>query len=472
MDLTTDVIANATTDAITDEQAEHVIDETITEYPQTWDDNQVGQVGYVEAEDKADETNEADETDTVADFAEDEEDKTVADNGLAENSSSSNVADKLDFRIPTAAYCRVSTNKDIQDGSFEVQRDYYRNLINSDPRLRLVDIYGDQGKSGRNMRDRKELNRLIADCEAGKVKLILTKSISRFSRNMMECVGTIRHLSSLGVTVRFEKEGISTDNMCGELLLGILATIAEEESRSISQNMNWSRRKHIECGQPWEPARYGYKSVGKEHKWIPDPHEMAVVRQAFYMAGMCYKIPEIMDELNRMEEEAGKDRRWGRTTLRNMLTSTAYVGEYLSNKECTIVDKKTGQVKRVKNQGYVEQIKIEGHHEAIVSRELFDIVQKLVTAGVLSAVRTNFSKNESYLIERAIEVTAKEKVKWDMQAQLQQTQQAKQECANLEQSDKTTLNIDNSDHINNSDKSAKSAKSDETDKTAKGETKQ
>ena len=422
---------------ITDEQAEQVTNETITEYPQTWDDEEIGH---------------DDQTDTVTDLAETDCENSDKDNGLAEGSSNSNVAGSVVGGIPTAAYCRVSTNKDIQDGSFEVQRDYFRNLINSDPRLRLVDIYGDQGKSGRNMKDRKELNRLIADCEAGKVKLILTKSISRFSRNMMECVGTIRHLSSLGVTVRFEREGISTDNMCGELLLGILATIAEEESRSISQNMNWSRRKHIERGQPWEPARYGYKSIGKEHKWIPDPHEMAVVRQAFYMAGMCYTIPQIMDELNRMEEEAGKDRRWCRTPLRNMLTSTAYVGEYLSNKECTIVDKKTGQVKRVKNQGYVEQIKIEGHHEAIIGRDLFDIVQKLVSAGVLSAVRTNFSKNENYIMERAIEVAAKEKVKWDMQAK-------QQEDANLAQGGKTAPNINNSDQ---------SAKSDEIDK---GETK-
>ena len=337
--------------------------------------------------------------------------------------------------IPTAAYCRVSTNRDVQDGSFEVQWDYYRNLINNDPKLKLVGIYGDHGKSGRSMANRKELNRLIADCEAHKVKLILTKSISRFSRNMVECVETIRHLRSLGVTVRFEREGISTDNMGGELMLGILATIAEEESRSISQNMNWSRRKHLECGQPWEPARYGYKSVGKEHKWIPVPHEVEVVRQAFYMAGMCYKIPEIMKELNSMEEEAGSDRRWERTPVRNMLTSTVYVGEYLSNKECKIVDKETGKVKRVKNNGYVEQIKIEGHHEAIIGRELFNIVQKVVEEGLLSAARTNYSKNDYRLIKEAIEAAAKEKVRWDMAKKVEQTQNSDQEVGESDESD-------------------------------------
>ena len=133
-----------------------------------------------------------------------------------------------DKRIPTAAYCRVSTKRDTQDGSYEVQRAYYEKLISEDPTLELVGIYGDHGKSGRYMRGRAELNRLIKDCEAGKVKLILTKSISRFARNMMECVETIRHLRELGVTIRFEKENIDTDTMGGELMLGILATIAQE----------------------------------------------------------------------------------------------------------------------------------------------------------------------------------------------------------------------------------------------------
>ena len=119
---------------ITDEQAEQVTNETITEYPQTWDDEEIGH---------------DDQTDTVTDLAETDCENSDKDNGLAEGSSNSNVAGSVVGGIPTAAYCRVSTNKDIQDGSFEVQRDYFRNLINSDPRLRLVDIYGDQGKSGR-----------------------------------------------------------------------------------------------------------------------------------------------------------------------------------------------------------------------------------------------------------------------------------------------------------------------------------
>ena len=310
-------------------------------------------------------------------------------------------------QIPTAAYCRVSTNSDTQDGSYEVQCAYYKKLIEENPQMKLVGIYGDHGKSGRNIKDRKELNRLIADCEAGKVKLILTKSISRFSRNMVECVDTIRRLTSLGVTVRFEKENISTNSMGGELMLGILATIAEEESHSLSQNMSWSRRKHLERGEPWDVPRYGYVSSGREHKWIPVPHEVEVVRKAFYMAGMCHTIPEIMDELNRMEAEAGSSRVWNRTPLRSMLTSVVYVGDYLSNKQCKIIDE-NGHSKRVVNRGEVEQILIEGHHEAIVSRELFDAVQNLVEAGLLSARRTRFSQRDEELMEEAMEAAANE----------------------------------------------------------------
>ena len=312
-------------------------------------------------------------------------------------------------QIPTAAYCRVSTNNDTQDGSFDVQCAYYKRLIEEDPQMRLVGIYGDQGKSGRNMKERKELNRLITDCEAGKVKLILTKSISRFSRNMVECVNTIRHLTSLGVTVRFEKENISTNSMGGKLMLGILATIAEEESNTISQNMNWSRKAHLERGEPWDVPRYGYVSSGREHKWIPVPHEVEVVRKAFYMAGMCHTIPEIMDELNRMEAEAGSSRVWNRTPLRSMLTSVVYVGDYLSNKQCKIIDE-TGRSKRVKNKGHVAQVLIEGHHEAIVSRELFDAVQKLIEAGLLSSLKTRFTKKDEKLMEESMEAAAKEEL--------------------------------------------------------------
>ena len=314
-------------------------------------------------------------------------------------------------RIPTAAYCRVSTKRDTQDGSYEVQRAYYEKLISEDPTLELVGIYGDHGKSGRYMRGRAELNRLIKDCEAGKVKLILTKSISRFARNMMECVETIRHLRELGVTIRFEKENIDTDTMGGELMLGILATIAQEESNSIAANMSWSRRKHLEKGQPWNVPRYGYVSVGKEHRWEIVPSEAEVVRKAFYMAGMCYKYPQILAEMNRMEAENGTGRIWKQGPLTNLLRSENYLGDYLANKEVAIIDE-NGQVKRVKNRGQKEQFLIEEHHDPLVSRELYGVVQELLDHVTLGAHRTKFSEEEDEIMARAMKLAAREETLW------------------------------------------------------------
>ena len=314
-------------------------------------------------------------------------------------------------KLRTAAYCRVSTASDTQDGSFEVQCAYYEKLIKDDPNMEFVGVYGDHGKSGRSMRGRKELNRLIKDCEAGKIDLVLTKSISRFARNMLECVNTIRQLSDLGVTVRFEKENLDTETMGGELMLGILATIAQEESNSISQNINWSRQKHVEKGQPWDVARYGYVSVGKEHRWEVVDHEAEAVRQAFYMAGMCHTYGEIAEELTRMEAEDGNGRVWNKTPVVNLLRSETYIGNYLSNKECSIVDE-NGVVKRVKNKGYVDQILIENHHPALVSKELYEVVQELLDHQTLGGHRRKFSEEEREIMERAMKLAAKEAQSW------------------------------------------------------------
>lgn len=311
----------------------------------------------------------------------------------------------------TAAYCRVSTTSDTQDGSFETQCEYYEKLIREDPGMEFAGVYGDHGKSGRSMRGRKELNRLIADCEAGRIDLVLTKSISRFARNMLECVETIRHLSELGVTVRFEKEGLDTDKMGGELMLGILATIAQEESNSISQNMSWSRQRHIEKGQPWDKASYGYVSVGKEHRWEVVEHEAEVVRQAFYMAGMCHTYQEISDELNRMEAEDGNGRIWTNATVVNLLRSEVYMGSYLSRKHCRIVDE-NGASRYVVNRGYADQILIEGHHEALVSGELYEAVQELLDHSTLGSGRRRFSAEERAAMDRAMKLAAEEAKSW------------------------------------------------------------
>ena len=314
-------------------------------------------------------------------------------------------------KLRTAAYCRVSTPSDTQDGSYEVQCEYFEKFIKNNPNMEFVGVYGDHGKSGRYMKGREGLKCLIQDCEEGRVQLVYTKSISRFARNLQDFVELTRHLKELGVVVRFEKEGLDTDTLQGELILGILATVAQEVSNNISQNILWSRQHHIEKGQPWDKARYGYVSVGKEHKWEVVEHEAEVVRQAFYMAGMCHTYIEIADEMNRMERENGSDRVWSSATISNLLRSEKYIGNYLSNQGCKVIDG-NGVAKWVKNTGQVEQILIEDHHPALVSEELYNVVQELLDHRTLSSNRKNFSPEEMEVMGRSIQLAAREAELW------------------------------------------------------------
>ena len=312
----------------------------------------------------------------------------------------------------TAAYCRVSTHFDSQDGSFETQCKYFEKLIKSDPTMEFVDVYGDHGLSGKSLKGRKELNRLIKDCEAGKVDRILTKSIARFARCMQECVEVIRHLSELGVGVYFERERLDTQSMNGELILGILATIAEEESNSIARNVKWTREKALQRGEPFTKPGYGYVSVGKNHRWEIVDEEAEFIRRAFLMAGMCYQYKEITSVLNRMEKERGRERVWSVSMLTRRLRNRMYIGDFLSNQSCTVVDK-NGKRKRVENKGHVDQFLIQGHHPAMVSNELFEIVQQLIQQCILRTGRSNYYLFEREIMDKAMRIAREEAKGWD-----------------------------------------------------------
>lgn len=312
----------------------------------------------------------------------------------------------------TAAYCRVSTLNDSQDGSFEIQCEYFEKRIKTDPAMEFAGVYGDHGLSGRSVKGRKELNRLIEDCEAGRVERILTKSIGRFARSMGECVEVIRHLSDIGVGIYFEREGLDTLSMNGELILGILATIAEEESNSIARNCIWTRQKYLERGEPFSPARYGYVSVGKNHRWEIVPDEAEVIRKAFFMAGMCYRYKEILSAMNQMEIENGNKRTWNQHSLARVLGSVVYIGDYLSNLYCTVIDE-NGRRKQVLNKGHVDQILIQEHHPALVSSELFEIVQQLIQHKTLGSGRSNFYYHERETMEKAKRIARKDAEGWE-----------------------------------------------------------
>lgn len=179
-----------------------------------------------------------------------------------------------------AGYARVSMESERLMHSLSAQVSYYSSLIQKNPEWEYAGVYADNFVSGTGTAKRDEFNRMIADCEAGKINIILTKSISRFARNTVDLLETVRHLKNIGVEVRFERERISSMSGDGELMLTILASFAQEESRSISDNVKWGTRKRFEQGIPNGRFRiFGYR--WEEDRLVIEPEEAAVVRRIF-----------------------------------------------------------------------------------------------------------------------------------------------------------------------------------------------
>lgn len=298
-----------------------------------------------------------------------------------------------------AVYCRVSTTNDLQDGSFEMQASYYTSLVNSSPGMVLVGIYGDHGKSGRSIMGRPEFQRMLSDCEAGKIDLILTKSVSRFARNLMECVATIRHLKDLGVEVSFEREGFVTDCQYNEMFLSILAAIAQEESRSLANNIRWSRTRRNRVGEPVDAPSYGYRRMMPGHEWRIEAQEAERVRLAFHMACCGYNYSDIRQALQCLERREHTEKVWNQTAVTYMLTNISYTGDYLTNKNCFIETERGW--KHMRNDGYVDQYYIEGHHEPIVSHAVFEAVQVLIERHLLFTGKTRYSDEDVFILEES-----------------------------------------------------------------------
>ena len=182
-------------------------------------------------------------------------------------------------KLKVAAYARVSTEQDEQQSSYEAQVDYYGKYIRSNPAWEFVGIYADEGITGTNTKKRDGFNRMIADAKAGKIDLILTKSISRFARNTVDTLQTVRELSTLKIEVIFEKEGIRTlDKQC-EVMLTIMSSLAQEESRSISENVRWGMQKSMQDGNISLPYKrfLGYKK-GEDGRPEIVPEEAEIIR--------------------------------------------------------------------------------------------------------------------------------------------------------------------------------------------------
>lgn len=282
-----------------------------------------------------------------------------------------------------AAYCRVSTLQEHQEDSFEVQREYYEKYIAENPSMTLIGIYGDHGISGLSARKRPEFKRLMSDCMAGKIDVVLTKSISRFARNLKDCVDCVRLLKSHGIAVIFEKEGITSTDPSSELLFNLLASVAQEESSSLSTNIRWSQEQRNKSGNLYRVTPYGYRKTpkikGEAQIWYIEESEAERVRLAFSMAAEGYKSNEIRSAMDKLEWRDSTGVVWLRDRLLYLLRNEAYTGDVLTNKVYS-PDMLSGPLR---NRGQRAQYYIEEHHEPIVSRELFDAVQERLRSGGL-----------------------------------------------------------------------------------------
>lgn len=271
-----------------------------------------------------------------------------------------------------AAYIRVSTAMNAQIESFEAQERHYQQLFKQQPEWEPVGIYADEGISGTNMQKRDGIQRLLEDCRAGNIDLVLTKSISRFARNLTECLEAVRELSFMGVAIHFDKENLNTQQMDGELLLSMLGALAENESKSISKNSKWSFKKRVENGTyKHVSAPFGYDIL--DGKLVINEEKASIVRDIFnwYLSGAgTYVIAKRLDELE-VEPERGVQ--WKDSSVMYILKNERYIGDALFQKTYT-----DGQYKRHKNNFDVDMMYAQEMHEAIVEREIFEQAQQLI----------------------------------------------------------------------------------------------
>ena len=277
-------------------------------------------------------------------------------------------------RRRVAAYARVSTDSDEQFTSYEAQIDYYTNYIKKRDDWEFVKVYTDEGISGCNTKRRDGFNEMVADALAGKIDLIVTKSVSRFARNTVDSLTTVRKLKEHGVEVFFEKENIYTFDGKGELLITIMSSLAQEESRSISENVTWGQRKRFADGKVTMPFKHflGYDR-GEGGVPVINKKEAEVVRMIYRLflegktaAGICKHL------MNLGIPTPGGKTKWTQGTVMSILQNEKYKGDALLQKKFT-VDFLTKKQKV--NEGEVPQYYVEGSHPAIVTATDFDAVQ-------------------------------------------------------------------------------------------------
>ena len=286
-----------------------------------------------------------------------------------------NLAENLKLQKKrVAAYCRVSTDQAEQLSSYEAQVNYYTSYINASPDYELAGIYADEGISGTSTKKREQFNKMVEECKNGNIDLIITKSISRFARNTLDCLKFVRLLKELGVEVMFEKENIWTLDSKGEVLLSILSSLAQDESRAISENSTWGIRRRFEQGKLHinHTKFLGYDK-DKNGNLVINEKQAKIVKRIYteFLDGKgANRIARKLEKEN-VPNWNGKAK-WYEGSIRKMLTNEKYKGDALLQKTYTVdfLSKK-----RADNNGQVPQYYVEDSHPAIIDKVMWEAVQ-------------------------------------------------------------------------------------------------
>ena len=281
-------------------------------------------------------------------------------------------ASKRQLRV--AAYCRVSTDDEEQLTSYEAQKNYYTDKIMTNKEWTMAGIFADEGITGTSARKRPEFLRMIRQCKQGKIDIVLTKSISRFARNTVDCLNYVRALKELGIAVIFEKENMNTLEVDSEILITMLGAFAQSESESISANVRWGIRQAMKEGKATIQYKYlyGYRK-GDDGKPEIIPNQAEVVRKIYDLFLSGTPVRGIQEYLNANSvPNINGEPKWARSAIDSILTNEKYCGDVLLQK--TYIDDCINK-KVKKNTGQLPMYLVQNHHEGIISRETFDAAQ-------------------------------------------------------------------------------------------------
>lgn len=295
---------------------------------------------------------------------------------------------KLAKKVRVAAYARVSDGKEAMLQSLSAQVNYYKKLISENHMWDFVGVYSDEALTG-TKDSRAEFQQLLKDCRAGKIDMVITKSISRFARNTVTLLETVRELKAIHVDVFFEEQNIHSISGDGEMILSFLATFAQEESRSASENMKWRINKDFHEGIIWGgKSCLGYKLENRKLEMIPEEAEIVRLIFQLYMKGLgADTIGKILDSKSVKPKYASK---WSRSTIMQIISNYNYTGDLMLQK--TFRDNHLTK-RKVINNGELDKYIVENDHEAIISHEVFERAQRIRKEKRKQSVSPNIQKD-------------------------------------------------------------------------------